>query len=681
MAEGLKIQVEADVKQATQALAQDLPKAVDKATGSFTGLSTQAANASRAIERSLQPALTKTSSAAKVLVPQLSKLGDTIETLRAKLGAKQSFLLTEKDPARVAALNKEMALLNAEILRIGNIGKAGFDGLGNAIQRVPPQLSAVATGAKSTFSVLRTAANILPGIGISGIVLALGNLVTGLFQTADAFSKAELDAIKFKNALADIKIASDNLKSFIDLQNTLADLDFRIAGGQGAAADINKFSKEISGNNKIIADYEKTLNALNPRLVQMNQQLEGFKTGAKNVRQLGVDFKETAAQQLALSGIDLNKITGDQLKKLSSTQQAFVSEYQQLTKVINDADKGRSEAVSKNSVLERRIQLKNVEEQRRLFEKAKSDYEQYVNDIISRGKSFASVLGSIFEVPQFTIFDSKGQQFAKALKLLNDFASASLKIKTPALDITPIGDRTIFTGEAVIEQWKGTGLSMAQMFSKEFEEYSKTNPIDFTLIAAVNNESTKKKVADLGKETAKIFQEALQTGLTQAFSGFGEGLGKALAGGSIGDAFNAFFSAIGSAIQSMGEQLIAIGIAAILAKEALATLFANPAVAIGAGIALIAAGAAMKSLLSGGIQGFAKGGIVSGPTLALIGEGAGTSRSNPEVVAPLDQLRSMLSDLGGSGTQRVIITGRLRGNDMLLQNARTSRTQRRTTGR
>jgi len=43
---------------------------------------------------------------------------------------------------------------------------------------------------------------------------------------------------------------------------------------------------------------------------------------------------------------------------------------------------------------------------------------------------------------------------------------------------------------------------------------------------------------------------------------------------------------------------------------------------------------------------FANGGIVSGPTYALVGEYAGAS-NNPEVIAPLDKLRSMIQPAGG----------------------------------
>jgi hypothetical protein len=45
-------------------------------------------------------------------------------------------------------------------------------------------------------------------------------------------------------------------------------------------------------------------------------------------------------------------------------------------------------------------------------------------------------------------------------------------------------------------------------------------------------------------------------------------------------------------------------------------------------------------------QSFAQGGIVSSPTNALIGEYAG-ARSNPEIVAPLDRLKGLMTGFGG----------------------------------
>tara|TARA_R100001463_G_scaffold29691_2_gene67562 strand:- start:2503 stop:4293 length:1791 start_codon:yes stop_codon:yes gene_type:complete len=68
------------------------------------------------------------------------------------------------------------------------------------------------------------------------------------------------------------------------------------------------------------------------------------------------------------------------------------------------------------------------------------------------------------------------------------------------------------------------------------------------------------------------------------------------------------------------------------------------------------------------VLGLATGGLVTGPTMALVGEGAGTTASNPEVVAPLDKLKSMI----GGGTQQVEVYGRISGNDIFISNQRGS---------
>lgn len=84
-------------------------------------------------------------------------------------------------------------------------------------------------------------------------------------------------------------------------------------------------------------------------------------------------------------------------------------------------------------------------------------------------------------------------------------------------------------------------------------------------------------------------------------------------------------------------------------------------------------GLALKTAKEGlagnlGIGSFANGGIISGPTLGLMGEYAGAN-SNPEVVAPLSKLKSMI---GGVGTQQVEVVGRISGTDIFLSNAKTS---------
>jgi len=99
------------------------------------------------------------------------------------------------------------------------------------------------------------------------------------------------------------------------------------------------------------------------------------------------------------------------------------------------------------------------------------------------------------------------------------------------------------------------------------------------------------------------------------------------------------------------------------------------AAAFGA-ISLLTGGAGGKAL--GGFKGFmmqgmgfgaipqmADGGLFSGASLAMVGEGPGTSSINPEVVAPLNKLRDMIG--GGN----ITVSGMIRGQDILISNERS----------
>jgi hypothetical protein len=139
----------------------------------------------------------------------------------------------------------------------------------------------------------------------------------------------------------------------------------------------------------------------------------------------------------------------------------------------------------------------------------------------------------------------------------------------------------------------------------------------------------------------------------------GEGLGKMLAGGGgIKELMNNFLGILADGLIQVGKLAISTGLAIIGIKAALESL--NPVAAIAAGIALVALGTYVKSRLSDQATAFANGGIVSGPTLGLMGEYPGAS-SNPEVIAPLDKLKSLIGESGGGQLE-----ARISGNDLLI---------------
>ena len=93
----------------------------------------------------------------------------------------------------------------------------------------------------------------------------------------------------------------------------------------------------------------------------------------------------------------------------------------------------------------------------------------------------------------------------------------------------------------------------------------------------------------------------------------------------------------------------------------------------------IAAGfiATMQGLVASvAVTPFANGGLVYGPTLALMGEYGGAS-SNPEVIAPLDKLKSLIGDNGSGFSGK--LEARLRGRDIVIALANETRISRKKT--
>jgi hypothetical protein len=128
-----------------------------------------------------------------------------------------------------------------------------------------------------------------------------------------------------------------------------------------------------------------------------------------------------------------------------------------------------------------------------------------------------------------------------------------------------------------------------------------------------------------------------------------------------GSAFSldGFLSMLGDGLIQIGTYLVSISTVFVAIKKLFESGGAFAELAIPIGLAAIATGVVIKNkLVKQNTPKFANGGIVSGPTMGLMGEYPG-AQSNPEVIAPLDKLKSMI---GGGGNGEFV----LRGNDLVL---------------
>lgn len=166
-------------------------------------------------------------------------------------------------------------------------------------------------------------------------------------------------------------------------------------------------------------------------------------------------------------------------------------------------------------------------------------------------------------------------------------------------------------------------------------------------------------------------------------------------GQSIVDSFGLAKTGLEGFLGSLANVLVQMGAMAIaesiFGKKKVATKYAESqanAIKIGteaasatgpAGLVTIApfiaaAMGAVKGAFST-IPAFASGGIVSGPTMGLMGEYPG-AKSNPEVIAPLNKLQNMLDNGGGNN---VNVSGEfvVRGQDLILALQRAEKQKQR----
>jgi tape measure domain-containing protein len=126
-----------------------------------------------------------------------------------------------------------------------------------------------------------------------------------------------------------------------------------------------------------------------------------------------------------------------------------------------------------------------------------------------------------------------------------------------------------------------------------------------------------------------------------------------------------------SGFESMKELAAAVrkSIADIIANfirmyvaKALASVPLSPfMVAIAPAIAAAAGGVARSLIMKIGAPKLAEGGLAFGPTMATVGDNK-NARVDPEVIAPLSKLKSMMGDMGMGG----VLETRISGNDLII---------------
>ena len=300
--------------------------------------------------------------------------------------------------------------------------------------------------------------------------------------------------------------------------------------------------------------------------------------------------------------------------------------------------------------------------------------------------------------PKTRLDDLRGQldglmsSFANTEKGTAAYEEIKAAIIETRNEIAALSPAVVVAGEQISEKFKTAGTEVkkaaeevddfAETFRRSLVEDLKNTPIELPVKPQLKleqidpiEEDTTEFDMDFQEDYDKFQkgQEMMReewnktAGMTQQFSEmFGSTIGNIVSGSQTAG------QAMKSLALSVVKTLIGIAKAAVIANATQTATAAGPA-ALPMTPILIAGGLSLVEGLLGAIA-FADGGIVSGPTLGLVGEYAG-AKNNPEVIAPLDKLKSMIGDSGGG---RVAVYGRLQGSDINISGERGKLKQNRT---
>lgn len=169
-------------------------------------------------------------------------------------------------------------------------------------------------------------------------------------------------------------------------------------------------------------------------------------------------------------------------------------------------------------------------------------------------------------------------------------------------------------------------------------------------------------------EQTKEVSQLVGNSIINAFGQIGQTLVESLGlgEGALGS-FTAAF--IGAALDAVAAAL-SVSVANAIAAASAGSLLSGPLAPVVLPALIAGLTGLVKGAFSSNVPALANGGIVSAPTLAMVGDNRGAGRGNPEVIAPLNKLEGMLR-----GSQSVNVGGefRVQGQDLVVALQRANR--------
>ena len=524
----------------------------------------------------------------------------------------------------------------------------------------------VSTGIAAIIPVIKTAVKALKamklswlGIGaaIGGALVALGNYIfkkKKQKKEVDAVNDAMVEAEKnIQSEIVDVRVLTDvledhnsSLKDKEKALNKLKEISPEYYGHLDAAKltmeDLNNASERYISNLRRQAQAE----AMRSKIIELEQKKLDLVADARKKFDISddmsdadlIDFLEESQGQF----MGLAKAYTDEINTAETQIQRLLNSLVEIEKAGNNTGIGFK-------MITDHLKSLSVEQLRNMG--LTDEYIKSLGKVIEKTEDVTDI-----DTPEQTPFEidleevenkyEEAVRLIKEKRLKNEIDDKEFKERLEKAEIDHLKNL-----QTLGEQYKKDLLSTQEieLLTQETEEaislferlMGSAGSSFENLVSWTKKLSDAQKLSNAGWE---MFGDILTSSLDSAIS-------------SQENFFNVFIENIKKAIRQLLIQLAVMTLIKALmgggsAAFSLANLKANLATIMGVQLA--------------------EGGLATGPTAALVGEGPNTSISNPEVIAPLDKLKQYM---GGGNVE---VTGVIRGNDIYLSNEKTRFNRSRT---
>jgi hypothetical protein len=277
----------------------------------------------------------------------------SLDALRARLNlatdAYEKMGTAQKQSSIGVNLKQEIGVLITEISK-------QEQGLGKFQRNVGNYTKSIVAGFKTAFSGLRTLANIIPGAGISGILLGIGTAVVALAQNLFGGE----DAVKkFNDSLNDLSERIDKTKDKLESLT--------------AQAEYLKKLGDITIDINIVGGYEKTILKIQSDFVNLNELVGSFpdivKDSMKDAADANSLFTSKLSEDLIIAVSKysaLKKIPATIVEQFSEDQKKAFDIAKQAEAAYESVLKQQDKALKDRTISGINIRLAEEEQQKKI---------------------------------------------------------------------------------------------------------------------------------------------------------------------------------------------------------------------------------------------------------------------------------------------------------------------------